>query len=95
VVEHLAGFIVDAVSKVKPFDVAKGRHPGIWPTTPNDLIPYGPETSIESLVTWSRFMGRASVFYLRSYLACICGPIMTPGLVASQSAPKYMIEHGL
>ena len=41
VVENFARFFMDAVSKVKPFSVAKGRHPEIWPTTPTDLIPYG------------------------------------------------------
>jgi hypothetical protein len=40
-VEHLAEFFEDAVDKVKPFSLAKGRHPEIWPATPTDLIPYG------------------------------------------------------
>jgi len=40
-VEHLSGFFEDAVDKVKPFSIAKGRHPEIWPATPTDLIPYG------------------------------------------------------
>jgi len=41
VVDHLARFLADAITKVKPFSVAKGRHPEIWPTSPKDLIPYG------------------------------------------------------
>lgn len=112
--EHLARFFVDAVSKVKPFSVAKGRHPEIWPTTPKDLIPYGvqprkvvepiemiltvcptgPETTIESFVRWSRFMGSAHVFSLLAYVMRICGPVVVPAIVASRSAPKYMIEQG-
>jgi len=41
VVENFAQFFEDAVTKVKPFSVAQGRHPEIWPATPKDLIPYG------------------------------------------------------
>jgi hypothetical protein len=41
VVERLAEFFEDAVGKVKPFSLAKGRHPEMWPATPTDLIPYG------------------------------------------------------
>lgn len=41
VLDHLARFLADAIIKVKPFSVATGRHPEIWPTTPKDLIPYG------------------------------------------------------
>ena len=41
VVDHLARFLADAIVKVKPFSVAKGRHPEIWPNSPKDLIPYG------------------------------------------------------
>jgi hypothetical protein len=41
VIEHFAQFFVDAASKVKPFSVAKGRHPEIWPVTSKDFIPYG------------------------------------------------------
>lgn len=41
VVDTFALYFEDAVIKMKPFSVAKGRHPEIWPTTPQDLIPYG------------------------------------------------------
>jgi hypothetical protein len=41
VASGFAQFVVDAVRKVKPFSVAKGRHPEIWPPTPKDLIPFG------------------------------------------------------
>lgn len=41
VVKKLTQYFKDAVTKVKPFSVAKGRHPEIWPATPKDLIPYG------------------------------------------------------
>ena len=41
VADCFAQFFIDAVSKVKPFSVAKGRHPEIWPATPKDLIPFG------------------------------------------------------
>ena len=41
VVDQLARFLADIISKVKPSSIAKGRHPEIWPTTPKDLIPYG------------------------------------------------------
>jgi hypothetical protein len=45
VIEHFAQFFVDAASKVKPFTVAKGRHPEIWPVVSKDLIPYGKHTN--------------------------------------------------
>jgi len=113
VVEYFVNFFEDAVTKVKPFSVAKGRHPEIWPSTPKDLIPYGaqtaqlinyfsltdlskgPETMVESLVTWSYFMQSARVFSLVRLFMHICGPVIVPAIVASRCAPKYMIEHGL
>jgi hypothetical protein len=47
-VKNLARFFADAVGKVKPFSLAKGRHPEIWPATPMDLIPYGAQSLINS-----------------------------------------------
>jgi hypothetical protein len=38
VLNHLARFLANAILKVKPFSIVKGRHPEIWPTTPKDLI---------------------------------------------------------
>jgi hypothetical protein len=40
-IERFVEYLEDAVRKVKPSSVAKGRHPEIWPATPRDLIPYG------------------------------------------------------
>jgi hypothetical protein len=39
--DRFVQFLIDAVSKVKPFSVAKGRHPQVWPATPTDLTPFG------------------------------------------------------
>src|ERR1700733_14887592 len=54
----------------------------------------GPETTVESLVTWSRFMANPSVFVLVGHLVQICGSLILPAVVASKSAPNYMIEYG-
>src|SRR5882762_1175456 len=44
---------------------------------------------------WSRFMRSAHVFSLVGFFMHVCGPVIVPAIVASRSAPKYMIEHGL
>jgi hypothetical protein len=44
---------------------------------------------------WSRFMRSAHVFSLVRFFMHVCGPVIVPAIVASRSAPKYMIEHGL
>ncbi|KIM78695.1 hypothetical protein PILCRDRAFT_10920 [Piloderma croceum F 1598] len=41
VANQLACFLSEIFGDVKPFTIAKGRHPEKWPTTPQDLIPYG------------------------------------------------------
>ncbi|KIM77174.1 hypothetical protein PILCRDRAFT_796231 [Piloderma croceum F 1598] len=54
----------------------------------------GPETTVESLVTWSRFMDSAQLCSLLRFFVRICGPMIIPAIVASRSAPKYIVEHG-
>jgi hypothetical protein len=49
---------------------------------------------VESLVTWSRFMGSAQLLSLLHFFVRICGPMIIPAIVASRSAPKYIVEHG-
>lgn len=41
VARQLACFLSQIFGDVKPFTIAKGRHVEIWPTVPQDLIPYG------------------------------------------------------
>ena len=41
VVQNFVGLFESAVREVKPFSIAKGRHPEIWPPTPQTIIPYG------------------------------------------------------
>jgi hypothetical protein len=41
VVDKFSRFLADIFRKVKPFSVARGHRPEVWPTTPKDLIPYG------------------------------------------------------
>src|SRR6266481_7847470 len=55
----------------------------------------GPEATIESLVTWSRFMHSAHIFSLMGYFMHICSPLIVPAIVTSCSVPKYMVERGL
>lgn len=55
----------------------------------------GPETTIQSLIRWSRFLGSARVFSLVHDFVRICGPIITPAIITSRSATNYMVEHGL
>lgn len=45
-------------------------------------------------MTWSRFMGDHTVFVLVGHLVQICGSLILPAIVASKSAPNYMIEYG-
>jgi len=46
-------------------------------------------------VTWSRFTRSAHVFALFGFILHICGPLVIPAIVASKSAPKYVVDHGL
>jgi len=39
-------------------------------------------------------MGSAQIFSILRYFIRICGPMIIPAVVASRSAPKYIIEHG-
>jgi len=41
VVKALNQLLSGAISQVKPMNVARGRLPHMWPTSPNDLIPFG------------------------------------------------------
>jgi hypothetical protein len=109
VVRNFCRLFENAVTKVKPFSIANGRHPEIWPATSTSIIPHGkqprkirgyrnltaptgPETTIKSRVTWSRFLGSARAFSLFIH---ICGPVIVPAIVRSRSAHNYMVEHGL
>ena len=46
-------------------------------------------------MTWSRFTRSSHVFALVGFILHICGPLVIPAIVASKSAPKYVVEHGL
>lgn len=59
---------------------------------PSDIL--GPETTIDALITWSRFMTSGRSFSLISIITRICGPLIVPAIVASRSAPNYMVERG-
>jgi hypothetical protein len=50
---------------------------------------------LESLVTWSRFTRSSHVFALVGFILHIYGSLVIPAIVASKSAPKYVVEHGL
>jgi hypothetical protein len=41
IVRNFTQWFEGTIAKVKPFSIAKGRHPDLWPATPNDIIPYG------------------------------------------------------
>jgi hypothetical protein len=55
----------------------------------------GLETTIESLVRWSRLFDTARVFSLIHMFVYICGPVMVPAIIASRSTPNFMVDHGL
>jgi hypothetical protein len=41
VFHNIVHFLCEGIERVKPFSIARGRHPEIWPAAPNDLIPFG------------------------------------------------------
>jgi hypothetical protein len=45
-------------------------------------------------VTWSRFIGGPRVFALVGCLLDVCGPLIIPAILATKSAPNYMVEYG-
>jgi hypothetical protein len=61
----------------------------------DQFILTGPETTVESLITWSRFVQSASVFSLLRGIMFICGPLIIPPIISSQSAANYTIQHGI
>ena len=46
-------------------------------------------------MTWSRFTRSSHVFALFGFILHICGPLVIPAIIASKSAPKYVVDHGL
>jgi hypothetical protein len=44
---------------------------------------------------WSRFTRSSHVFALVGFILHICGPLVIPAIVASKSAPIYVVKHGL
>src|ERR1700676_3593855 len=64
------------------------------PSKSNCWYETGPETTVESLMTWSHFVGNPRAFVLLGHLVQICGSLIIPAIVASKSPPNYMIEYG-
>jgi hypothetical protein len=94
-VDNLVMTFTITVDAVKTVSVAKGRHPELWPASPKDLMPNGPETTVESIIVLARFMDDATVFALLSFFMRICRSLIIPSVVSSPSVCKYIAERGL
>ncbi|KAF9472177.1 hypothetical protein BDN70DRAFT_495919 [Pholiota conissans] len=54
-----------------------------WPTCPEDLMPYGPQELINSIVVWSKFIPGMVVFEFASLCIRFCGSLLIPHAVES------------
>lgn len=62
--------------------VAK-RTAGNWPTCPEDLMPFGPESLIDSFIIWSRFIPDIMVFRVAAQCIRFCGSLLVPCAIES------------
>ncbi|KAF8204607.1 hypothetical protein BJ912DRAFT_2521 [Pholiota molesta] len=72
--------------------VAK-RTAGDWPTCPQDLMPFGPESLIESFIIWSRFIPDIMVFNVAAQCIRFCGSLLVPSAVES-ALTQHVIDAG-
>jgi hypothetical protein len=72
--------------------VAK-RTAGDWPTCPQDLMPFGPESLIESFIIWSRFIPDIMVFNVAAQCIRFCGSLLVPSAIES-ALTRHVIDAG-
>ncbi|KAF8204627.1 hypothetical protein BJ912DRAFT_2935 [Pholiota molesta] len=68
--------------------VAKGISRS-WPCNPTDLIPYGADSFVESMLQWYRFVPDTIIFHITGLVLRICETLVIPSLV------KYRFSHAV
>ena len=66
--------------------VAKGSSHS-WPTHTGDLLPFGPDNFIQSMMRWYRFIPDAAIFDLTGNVLRVCNTLLVPSLA------KYRMSH--
>lgn len=64
-----------------------------WPTCPEDLMPFGPDKLIESIIMWSRFIPDIIVFRVASQCIRFCGALLIPSVIES-GLTRHVVDAG-
>lgn len=64
-----------------------------WPTCPEDLMPFGPDKLMESIIVWSRFIPDILVFRVAAQCIRFCGSLLIPSAIDS-GLTRYVIDAG-
>ena len=87
----LARAIQSAHDQGKIYKVSRNRKrhlksdsPPPWPSSPDEILPFGPQASIHSLSVWlQRRSGAHGVLHLLHAILSACGPQVVPDIVSS------------
>jgi len=72
--------------------VAKRKSP-IWPTCPDDPMPFGPDNLAHDLLRWSHFIMDMLVFKVVGQTLRLCGALVLPAFIASQFT-RHVVDTG-
>ncbi|KAJ6580889.1 hypothetical protein B0H19DRAFT_1112798 [Mycena capillaripes] len=89
---HLFGGLFDYLRPLSVKRTAKGGI-AVWPKTPADLLPHGPDVTIQSLEQWLEELRdpAPSALALLSELIRLCRTLIVPSMVASTKLPALVI----
>lgn len=72
--------------------VAKGKST-FWPTSPKDLIPFGPENLVQRLLQWSLLIPDTIIFRLAGQCIEFCGALVLPSFLAAHFT-RHVVQAG-
>jgi hypothetical protein len=81
-VQRFFQLLTAAIDQAHVRAVAKGISK-IWPTSPNDLIPFGPQHLLFGLIHWKEFIHDTVVFKVAAQYIRFCGALVHPSFVIS------------
>jgi hypothetical protein len=82
-VQHFFRLLAAVLDQAHIRSVAKGISK-IWPTSPNDLMPFGPETLLYGLILWKHLIPDMVIFKVAAQYIRFCGALVLPAFVNSE-----------
>jgi len=64
-----------------------------WPTSPKDLIPFGPENLVQRLLQWSRLIPDTIIFRFAGQCIEFCGALVLPSFPAAHFT-RHVVQAG-